>query len=206
MKSFLIGMALSFISTSSIAQFDTAEIKKNIYANIDSMLVLFAERDWDKYADFMHPNVITIVGGREAFAGVLKSQMKMLDSAVFEEISKGQILQVVKKGNQYQCIAESFMQMQVMGMVVSGSSYDVGISEDGVKWNFTRIPEGGYVTIKQIIPDINPLLKLPKSKMEPGITLEEFKKDYTITYFKEPVQSEPAPKSKPKAVYKSKSN
>ena len=73
--------------------------------------------------------------------------------------------------------------MKINGEVVSGSSYDIAISEDGKKWAFFRIPP--TVTsdqIKELLPGLNPAFKFPRSQTEVGKTLDEFMTGYAIDY------------------------
>ena len=175
---------LLLISFSPIkAQIDTAVLKKNIHANMDSMLVLFKNKEWEKYADFMHPAIVKMVGGKKAFGEFLTAQMASLGDAQFDVFRQGQVLQLLKSGEEYQGIMESFMQMQITGKLISGSSYDIVTSTDGINWNFTRIDEAGVETFKMIIPGLSDQLKLPKNQMIPGKTLEEFLKTYKVEYY-----------------------
>jgi hypothetical protein len=120
------------------AQIDTSLLTRNIYAAEDSMAAISKRKDWNTYADYMHPVVIEISGGKEGFIQILESQSEILDSVQLYKV--GKIFQLSKTGNQYQCIVEAFIQMKINGEVASGSSYDIAISEDGKKWTFFRIP------------------------------------------------------------------
>ena len=93
----------------------------------------------------------------------------------------GKLLQLIKTEIGYQGVIESLMQMKVMGNMVSGTSYDLITSDDGLKWNFTRIDEPQ--SLKKILPDVSPEIKLPKKGMQLGVTLEEFMKTYEIQYY-----------------------
>jgi len=108
--------------------------------------------------------------------------MKILDEADVQIYKAGKILQLVKIKDQYQCIVESFLQMKMNGMTISGSSYDIATSADGVKWNFFRITETATsAQIKEIFPDLSPEFKLPRAQMQRN-TLEEFMSTYELQY------------------------
>ncbi|HET9826558.1 MAG TPA: hypothetical protein VFP87_14560 [Chitinophagaceae bacterium] len=47
---------------------DTSLLIKNIYAAEDSMVAIMKRKDWNAYADYMHPAVIELSGGREGFS------------------------------------------------------------------------------------------------------------------------------------------
>src|SRR4030095_6413403 len=111
-------------------------------------------------------------------------QMKILDEVDMQIYKTGKILQLLKIKGQYQCIVESFMQMKMNGTTISGSSYDVAISDDGVKWTFFRITETATpAQIKEIFPDLSPEFKITRSQIQPK-TLEEFMTTYKVEYLK----------------------
>ena len=163
------------------SQIDTSLLTKNIHAAEDSMVAISKRKDWNAYADYMHPVVIEMSGGKEGFIEILGSQSEILESVQLYRV--GKIFQLSKTGNQYQCIVEAFIQMKINGEVASGSSYDIAISEDGKKWTFFRIPP--TVTsdqIKELLPGLNPDFRFPRSQTEIGKGLERFMATYVVEY------------------------
>jgi len=80
MKYYFIFTILTALNLEEQAQIDTSLLTTNIYAAEDSMLAISKRKDWSKYADYMHPVVIELSGGREGFIKVLESQSEILDS------------------------------------------------------------------------------------------------------------------------------
>ena len=182
MKRYFILLIVIVFSFEGKSQLDTLFLRKNIYASEDSMIALFKRKDWKTYADYMNPIVIEMLGGKDGFIKYLQEQMKILDEADVQIYKAGKILQLVKIKDQYQCIVESFLQMKMNGMTISGSSYDIATSSDGVKWNFFRITETATsAQIKEIFPDLSPEFKLPRAQMQRN-TLEEFMSTYELQY------------------------
>jgi hypothetical protein len=73
--------------------------------------------------------------------------------------------------------------MKIEETMISGSSYDIGVSKDGIAWTFLRITEDATQDqIREFLPDISPDLKLPRSQMKLGKTLEEFMASYMLEY------------------------
>jgi hypothetical protein len=183
MKYYLLAIVLTSLATQSRAQFDTTLISKKASAGEDSLIALFKRKDWDNYANYMHPSVIEMIGGKEKFVTALQQTMSALEAAKFDAFKVGRVLQIVKVNEQYQCVVESFMQMTLNGTIISGSSYDLAFSTDGNKWTFLRIDQSlTPETIKLLVPDLSPELKLPKPQFQPGKTLEEFMKTYQLEY------------------------
>jgi hypothetical protein len=184
MKRYVLVMVAVLSSLAIEAQLDTALLAKNIYAAEDSMMALFKRKDWKTYADYMNPTVIELMGGKEQFVKTMQ-ELKILDEVDVQIHKKGKILELEKMEKEYQCIVETFMQMQVAGVLASGSSYDIGTSTDGKTWTFFRIEES--VTpdqIRQLLPNLNSNFKLPKAQRAMGKTLDEFMPTYVVQYLK----------------------
>ena len=181
MKQYFIFTLVIALNLEGQVQIDTALLTKYIHAAEDSMVAISKRRDWNSYAEYMHPIVIEMSGGKEGFIQILGSQSEILDSVQLYKV--GKIFQLSKTDSQYQCIVEAFIQMKMNGEVASGSSYDIGISGDGKKWTFFRIPP--TVTsdqIKELLPGLNPALKFPRSQTVIGKTLDEFMAGYALEY------------------------
>jgi len=182
MKRYFILLIVIAFGFEGKSQLDTLLLNKNIYASEDSMIALFKRKDWKTYANYMNPVVIKMLGGKDGFVKYLQEQMEILDETDVQIFKTGKVLQLLKTKEQYQCIVESFMQMALNGTIISGSSYDVGVSDDGIAWTFFRITETATpAQIKDVIPNLSPEFKLPRPQMQRK-TLEEFMTTYSLEY------------------------
>jgi hypothetical protein len=184
MKNSLLAVFAVLSSLEAWTQLDTALLSKSIYTAEDSMIAIFKRKDWSSYAHYMNPTIIELIGGKDQFVRTM-GELKFLEETDVQVYKKGKILELAKTDSEYQCIVETFMQMQVLGTLVSGSSYDIGLSANGKDWTFFRIEES--VTsdqVKQLIPDLHPKFKLPKTQRAVGKTLEEFMPTYVLEYLK----------------------
>jgi hypothetical protein len=184
MRRFLLASVFVLSAAHATAQFDTLSVTQKASVAEDSLIALFKRKDWKSYANYMHPSLIKLSGGKEQFVLVLEQAMQALESVNIDSFRKGSVLQIVKVKQQYQCVMETFLQMSINGVTISGSSYDLGFSNDGENWSFLRIDQSMTpAKIKELIPDLSPELKLPKSQYQPGKTLDEFLSDYQLSYF-----------------------
>jgi len=167
-----------FCGTASAQQ--EYELQKNIADNMDSMIVRFLKKDWSSFADYMLPSMVDRHGGKDGIADFLDEQMSMFDSLQIDVYKRGKILQVEKIDSGYQCVTESFMQLSGHGVILSGTSYDIGVSPDGKHWYFVRV-EDRSTLIAELLPNLSPKLKLPEGQFEPK-SLDEFRKTYKIHY------------------------
>lgn len=201
MKRLLVFVVL-FTSINAAAQFDTLTVKQHIRTAMDSMSAAFKNANWHVMARYTNKNLVNFMGGTEGYVRLVDTMMSnVLKEGRIDEYQAGNILQLVKTPDGYQCVAESFLQMTVSDIMVTGCSYNIGTSPDGRDWRFLRLEENTALDVKDFIPNLSPKLKLPIGQMVPGITLNEFKKTYTIRYrkTKAPVKkAAPAKKPGPK--------
>lgn len=165
------------------AQVDSSFLANNIYIAEDSMVAISKRKDWNAYANYMHPALIELSGGKDGLVNLLEQQSALLDSTDIQAYKVGKIFQLSQVGGQYQCIVETFLQIKIRGKVASGTSYDIAVSGDGSSWKFFRIaPTFTKAQLKEIIPDLNPDFKFPRSQTVVGKTLDEFMKSYVVEY------------------------
>jgi hypothetical protein len=185
MKSILriVTVCILLINSSVVfSQADSAKLRQNIKAGADSMQSLFKTKDWNKYADFMHPQILMLVGNRENFINLVTQQMELLKSASVDSMKTGNVLQLLNHNGEWQCVLETFMQMTVDSTTVSMVSTNIGVSADnGVTWKFFRVSDGNETTMIEIVPALSPLLKIPLNQNQ-LTTLDVFLKEYKVKY------------------------
>jgi hypothetical protein len=99
MKQYFIFTIIIALNLDGEAQIDTSLLTKSIYAAEDSMVAISKRKDWNTYADYMHPVVIEMSGGKEGFIQILESQSEILDSV--QQYKVGKIFQLSKTSGQY---------------------------------------------------------------------------------------------------------
>lgn len=179
------------------AQTDSLLLKQNIKAGMDSVSATFQRKDWNAFTNYMHPDLVKMMGGEKQFASFLEQQMKSMEDGTIDKSASGNILQLLRYKNQWQCIVESYLQMTVESTMVSSVSSNIGVSfDEGKTWKFIRLSNGNEEKMKQMFKDLSPELRAPNYKAAVGVTLEDLLKTYTPVYSTD----------KPKAVYGTKKN
>ena len=194
---YLLLIALCLLGLQLKAQTDTFLLKQSIKVSMDSMSASFQRKDWNTFTNYMHPELVKMLGGEKKFTAFIQQQMKSLESAVVQKSAAGNVLQVLYYKNQWQCIVESYLEMTVESTLVSSVSSNIGVSFDnGKTWKFVRLSNGNEETMKQMFKDLSPDLQPPLYKAAVGVTLNELLKTYTPAY----------PTNKQKAVLENKEN
>lgn len=183
MKRYLLLIITVIFSLQLNAQADTLELKKNIKKGMDSIAITFKNTDWLSFSNHMHPSLIKMLGGKEKFATFIEQQMKTLSMATVNRMETGNVLQLLRFNNQWQCVVEGYMQMTADSIIVSSVSSNIGVSyDDGNTWKFIRISKGNEEKIKKIFTDISPALNIPLYKAVAGVELDELLKTYSPSY------------------------
>ncbi len=150
---------------------------------MDSVSSSFLQKDWNSFADHMHPDLIKMLGGKKPFVAFLEQQMQSLEGTTVQKSASGNVLQLLLYKNQWQCVVESYLEMTVEGTIVSSVSSNIGISPDnGATWKFIRLSNGNEQTMKQMFKGLSPELQAPNNKTSVGVTLEELLKNYKPVY------------------------
>ena len=88
MKQYFIFTLIIALNLEGQVQLDTSLLTKHIYAAEDSMVAISKRKDWNSYAEYMHPIVIEMSGGKEGFIRILESQSEILDSVQLYKVGK----------------------------------------------------------------------------------------------------------------------
>ncbi len=170
-------------SHSLYSQPDSVVIVGNIRAAANSMLQSFKSRDFNGFVKYNNPNLVAMMGGENEFVAYLQQEINGLKNVEFSEMKAGSVLRLVSRSQQMQCIIEQFSELIINGQPVSSVSHLVGVSTDGGKtWRFADANTASADEIKTIIPELNPLMLIPKKKQETGIHLATLLKSYHPEY------------------------
>jgi hypothetical protein len=183
MRKSIFAMFICFNTYTGTAQLDSAALVPRIFSAADSMTTAFRNKDFNTFAHFNNKRLIDVVGGEAEFASFIEKQMEQLKDVNFTVMKPGRIIRVLAYEDSYQCIIEQQSELQMEGVVFSSVSHLVGLSfNKGQSWRFADGNTGNMEDIKSVLPELSPLLLIPKKKQEMGKTLPELLKDYKTEY------------------------
>jgi len=185
LKRILIGYIFLLCAQPTMAQFDTAAVKRNIVNQSDSMFIAFNNSDWKNFTDYMHPEIIKKANGKEAFIQLLDSEIKQLKGLTFTGYKHTGNIQIVAAGKTLQCVVIYGLEMMIDSTVVSGASTSIGESTDnGITWKFIRNNSTSLEQLYAQFPWISTSLKISKEQQAFNVSLPDFLKTYQPVYFK----------------------
>jgi hypothetical protein len=166
MRKMLLLTALIVTTHFCLAQTDTERIKKSILQSADSMATAFKARDWKTIIHFSPQSVLDMSGGAESLIEMTESVMNQIPADAIKYFAIGPVVQVVKTENDWQCIVEQHMTMEINGMRITMMTPLIGQSlNNGASWTFFD-SKGDDETARTILPGLSSEIILPKSKQD----------------------------------------
>lgn len=166
---FLLATGVLFITVYSHAQFDSSFIKKNIRHCADSLALGFKTRNWELFARYSYPALIGSLGGKKEFIDYISKVFSQAPESAWKKYENGKILQVVKKGRDFQAVIELNTMIEWEGNRITTVSHLVGESWDGGRfWTFFD-SQGDRQASLHINPTLSEELVIPQreEKKEP---------------------------------------
>ncbi|NRF37559.1 hypothetical protein [Pedobacter foliorum] len=152
MRRYMILLMLCFASSYSYAQ-DTIAIKRDALKLMNAL----KQSDYATFADYTHPNVHNIMGGKEKMIEATKSAMDQAASKGmnFRAATLGAVGKFIPSGNEIYCTIPDTIVMNYEGGYADVPSTLLGISADQGK-NWTFISTGTYPreTIIKFFPNL----------------------------------------------------
>lgn len=183
MKRVLCILFFSTCATLLHAQTDSAALASNIRTAANSMLQSFKNHDYTGFVKYNNTNLVAMMGGENEFAAYLRQEMDAMKGVEFSQMKAGSVIRLITKASPMQCIVEQFSELKINGQPVSSVSHLVGVSNDGGKtWRFADANTASEEEIRSIIPNLSPLIVIPKKQQQSGVDLNTLLKTYHPVY------------------------
>jgi hypothetical protein len=134
-----------------------------------------AQKNSQKFIGYMHPVMIELAGGEEQLRMISDSALKVFEQlgGRVSKISYGNPGEVVNHKKILQSVVPQTMTLTSFIADIELSTSLIAISEDGGKsWRFIDTNLFNIKQIKSTMPEISPLLVVPKST-PPKITMKQ---------------------------------
>ncbi len=136
------------------AQLD-AEATAQLKAQAEACSRAFIEGDFGKLADYTHPKVVEMAGGREKMVEFVRKDVAEMKSEGFEPLSyvTSEPTQVFKVGEQTYAVVPAKLRLRAKETVYVSETFMVGVSADGGKtWKFVGGASADLATLKLLFP------------------------------------------------------
>ncbi|WP_152969713.1 hypothetical protein [Pedobacter sp. Hv1] len=139
----------------------------NMYKQANAMARAAVKGEYATLLQYTHPTVVKSMGGRDKALITLKQGLEAIKSSSFaiKKVAIGKMTQSIVSKENIQCIVPQIMDIEVSGVNAHSNNYLFGISYDGGKnWYFMDTAAATPEKLKQLFPEINKNLVIPKSQ------------------------------------------
>jgi hypothetical protein len=160
-KFILLFISFSTVSYSQVKQ-DNIALK--IKTSATTMGQLLLSRNYDDFLNYMYPDAIPKMGGRENIIKMIKDgQVEMEQNGTkIISVEFGEPSEILTKNNTLQCILPQMITLQVKGGTLKSKASLFAISSDnGNNWTFLDVTRKTKEQLKQIIPIFHKGLDIP---------------------------------------------
>jgi len=148
---------------------DMAKMRENARRDATAMYDAFVSGDFATFVRYTSPKIVEKAGGSAALVAVVKkgaTEMERAGSAP-KSATIQPPTQVVAAGDEFHAILPMALVLSAPGGELRVASHLLGVSADkGATWTFIDPTPLTDETVKEVLPNYNPALKLP-AKTEP---------------------------------------
>ena len=123
--------------------------------------------DFNSFVKYMHPNILAFSGGKENMKTKMDSAYQMMKqfNVTFKRYWIGSPGEIVKYKNQLQAVLpESTILKTPLGELTAETSMIVISNDNGKNWWFIDTNVYNSEKLKNILPDLSPMLVIPPGK------------------------------------------
>jgi hypothetical protein len=150
----------------------TEDAAKQLRAQAEESSRAFMEGNFERLADFTHPKVVELMGGREKLAEFVRKDMAEMKAEGYETLSyapAAEPTQVLREGQKLYAILPARLRMRTPGgPVFVSESFMIAFSADGGKnWRFIGGEAADATKLKLLMPEVADKLKPPTGRIYP---------------------------------------
>jgi hypothetical protein len=160
MKKFVFLLLLTAVFSGTLhAQVDTARIKENALKSAVEMSEAFIGGQYDKFIDYMHPDLVKLMGGRDTLKLIFAQSSSQGIEVKKTDIGKPTC--IVFADSSIQCVLPQKQLTHMFGGDYETSGSLVGLSYNkGETWYFINATSADIANVKKYLPDLSDELKL----------------------------------------------
>ncbi|WP_316847731.1 hypothetical protein [Pedobacter psychrodurus] len=136
----------------------------------NAMLIAYSKSDYKTLLKRTHPKVAQTMGGVKSAEANLRKSIEALTASgfSFKNVKLGKPSDVVKTGQNYQCIIPQFATAEINGKKLAVKSNLLCMSYDGGKnWYFINAEKSQEASLRKLIPEISSKLVIPNTEFVP---------------------------------------
>jgi hypothetical protein len=143
----------------------SCSMQRRVQKQANELAMAMQDKKYETTARLTHPKIIEMLGGKAKYIEILQTGHEEMNKIGYgyESIILDNPSAIVKAGKELHCIIPETITMRFSGGRVISKSALLGVSNDkGKTWTFIETGMLIENNLKTILPDYNPLLKIPE--------------------------------------------
>ena len=140
---------------------------KQIKVQANAMAQLLLKKDYKSFSKFTFPKIKEMMGGEEGMVKMLEQYIGGMEANGYSFVSLtiDEPSDIVKSGNELQCVVPEKIEMKVPGGKAVSNAYLIAISEDnGNSWYFIDTSSMDIAKMKEVLPNLSAQLVIPEKE------------------------------------------
>jgi hypothetical protein len=165
MKKILLYILVTIALPLTLRAQDTTLVKNQ--ANMVAKAMIAG--DYKTLVNHMYPKAVQMGGGKEKMIALVNTGIEQMKSqgVTFESVKVDAPDKFYKAGTEIHCLLPETIILKLPNARIASHSSMLGISSDGGKsWSFLDMNNSSAARVKQLIPNFNPALQIPKATTE----------------------------------------
>jgi len=153
---------------------DQTSLKRSVLGKANLMASAFKSGDYKTYVSYLHPILISGVGGEAKMMGVLDKQMRQLKDkkVMINEIAFDTPTDILQSKNEFQCTISQHTVLKSVNSKAITYSTLIAISVDkGKSWKFIDTSNMDASMVRKLFPNLNSKIIIPP-KQKPLVSTD----------------------------------
>lgn len=147
--------------------YDDKAVKETLQKSADTMADLFMNGCFREYAEYIHPKIVQMMGGKDKMETFLKEQIRTMNGEgfVFKKVSIGPPGEVLVSQGELQTVIPQVIELANAEGILKTSSSLIAISTDqGKTWHFIDTGGKSLSELRKVFKSLRDDLVIPAKK------------------------------------------
>ena len=170
MKQIILPVFFLFISFNLQAQTKTADTTGAAAAlttTAQKMMQLFIDKNYTAYINFVHPKIITSLGGKVNMISIIKKSITDMEQQgyTFKDVTIGAASPIIISKTELQAVVTQLLELKTADGKLLSTSYLIATSNNrGKSWYFSDTSGKNLKQMKAFFPSLSDKLVIPEKK------------------------------------------
>ena len=137
----------------------------NLQLAAQKMGQLFIEKNYTEYVKYVHPKILSMLGGQDKMIDALKQSIKQTEDEgfTFKNVTIGQPSKIIYTTTDLEAVVPQILELKTKNGRLVSTSYLLSVSKDkGKTWYFIDTSGKTLAQMKSVFPSLSNQLVIPE--------------------------------------------